>query len=50
MVAMLGQFLRVPRNFEIFHDGLFLTGTYEGRRYRSKDFRYQPEIWLDDAQ
>ena len=25
-MAMLGQFLRVPRNFEIFHDRLFWQG------------------------
>ena len=36
-MAMLGQFLRVPRNFDMFHDS-FLTSS-EGRRYRFHSLR-----------
>ena len=36
-MAMLGQILRVPRNFAIFHDSLFNKS--EGRRYRSNYLR-----------
>ena len=37
-MAMLGQFLRVPRNFEIFHERLILTRS-EGRCYCSNSLR-----------
>ena len=48
-MAMLGQFLCVLWNFEIFHDRLFdqVWGT---TLPLFKDFKYQPEIWWDDAQ
>ena len=36
-MTMLGQFLCVPRNFEIFYDMLLTMS--EGRRYRSNYFR-----------
>ena len=37
-MVMLGQFLRVPRNFEIFHEKGILTRS-EGRCYRSNSLR-----------
>ena len=36
-MATLGQFLRVPGNYEIFHDMLFTRS--EGRRSRPKSIR-----------
>ena len=50
-MAMLGHFLRVPRNFEIVHDMIFTRS--EGGPYHSnsfEDFRCQPEMLWGDAQ
>ena len=50
-MVMLGQFLRVPGNFEIFHDRLGGPGMAPTLPLLLlKDFRYQAEIWWDDAE
>ena len=50
-MALLGQFLRIPRNFEIFHDGFYDQVWGMMLPFKLfKDFSYWSEIWLDDAQ
>ena len=47
-MAMLGQFLCVSRNFDIY-DGLG-PGLRDDVTALFKDSKYLPEIWWDDAQ
>ena len=49
-MAMLSQFLHIPRIFEIFHDSRGPGLRDDVMLQVLKDFSYWPELWWDDEQ
>ena len=49
-MAIIGQFLRFPRNFGISHDRLGPGIRHDLTALIFRDFMYQPDFWWVDAQ